>query len=216
MKEPKIPEATVSRLSVYSRYLTEVEKQHIVSISSGEIAEGMGGTPAQVRKDLAYFGEFGTRGVGYNVKQLNQEIKNILGLSKKWNMILIGAGNLGSALSQYHGFRDRGFEIVGVFDNDLNKVGLKLNGLQIYPISEMADFIETNAISIAIIAVPSDYAQDVADLLMDTTIKGILNFAPIVLTVPEEIEVRNVDLSVNLEVLSYNIENNLENATEKE
>ena len=88
MKEPKIPEATVSRLSVYSRYLTEVEKQHIVSISSGEIAEGMGGTPAQVRKDLAYFGEFGTRGVGYNVKQLNQEIKNILGLSKKWNMIL--------------------------------------------------------------------------------------------------------------------------------
>ena len=216
MKEPKIPEATVSRLSVYSRYLTEVEKQHIMSISSGEIAEGMGGTPAQVRKDLAYFGEFGTRGVGYNVKQLNQEIKNILGLSKKWNMILIGAGNLGSALSQYHGFRDRGFEIVGVFDNDLNKVGLKLNGLQIYPISEMADFIETNAISIAIIAVPSDYAQDVADLLMDTTIKGILNFAPIVLTVPEEIEVRNVDLSVNLEVLSYNIENNLENATEKE
>ena len=216
MKESKIPEATVSRLSVYSRYLTEVEKQHIMSISSGEIAEGMGGTPAQVRKDLAYFGEFGTRGVGYNVKQLNQEIKNILGLSKKWNMILIGAGNLGSALSQYHGFRDRGFEIVGVFDNDLNKVGLKLNGLQIYPISEMADFIETNAISIAIIAVPSDYAQDVADLLMDTTIKGILNFAPIVLTVPEEIEVRNVDLSVNLEVLSYNIENNLENATEKE
>lgn len=210
MKESKIPEATVSRLSVYSRYLTEVEKQHIVSISSGEIAEGIGGTPAQVRKDLAYFGEFGTRGVGYNVKQLNQEIKNILGLSKKWNMILIGAGNLGSALSQYKGFRDRGFEIVGVFDNDLNKVGLKLNGLQIYPITEMAEFIENNEISIAIITVPGDYAQDVADLLMDTSIKGILNFAPIVLTVSEEIEVRNVDLSVNLEVLSYNIENSVE------
>lgn len=210
LKESKIPEATVSRLSVYSRYLTEVEKQHIVSISSGEIAEGIGGTPAQVRKDLAYFGEFGTRGVGYNVKQLNQEIKNILGLSKKWNMILIGAGNLGSALSQYKGFRDRGFEIVGVFDNDLNKVGLKLNGLQIYPITEMAEFIENNEISIAIITVPGDYAQDVADLLMDTSIKGILNFAPIVLTVSEEIEVRNVDLSVNLEVLSYNIENSVE------
>ncbi len=108
MKELKIPEATVSRLSVYSRFLTEVEKQDIISISSGEIAEGVGGTPAQVRKDLAYFGEFGTRGVGYNVKQLNQEIMNILGLTKRWNVILIGAGNLGSALSQYRGFRERG------------------------------------------------------------------------------------------------------------
>ena len=216
MKEFKIPEATVSRLSVYSRYLTEVEKQHIVSISSGEIAEGMGGTPAQVRKDLAYFGEFGTRGVGYNVKQLNQEIKNILGLSKKWNMILIGAGNLGSALSQYHGFRERGFEIKGIFDNDLNKVGLMLNGLPIYPINEMADYIEANCISIAIIAVPGDYAQDVADILVETPIKGILNFAPVVLTVPDEVEVRNVDLSVNLEVLSYNIENNLDTMPEEE
>lgn len=216
MKEPKIPEATVSRLSVYSRYLTEVEKQHIVSISSGEIAEGMGGTPAQVRKDLAYFGEFGTRGVGYNVKQLNQEIKNILGLSKKWNMILIGAGNLGSALSQYHGFRERGFEIIGVFDNDLNKVGLKLNNLPIYPVSEMAEFIDSHAISIAIIAVPAEYAQDVADVLVETTVKGILNFAPVVLTVPEEVEVRNVDLSVNLEVLSYNIENNQESTSGEE
>lgn len=215
LKELKIPEATVSRLSVYSRYLTEVEKQHIVSISSGEIAEGMGGTPAQVRKDLAYFGEFGTRGVGYNVKQLNQEIKNILGLSKKWKMILIGAGNLGSALSQYRGFRERGFEIIGVFDNDLNKVGLKLNGLPIYPVSELESYVAENDISIAIIAVPGEYAQDVADMLLETTVKGILNFAPVVLTVPEEMKVRNVDLSVNLEVLSYNIENRVESSTRK-
>lgn len=215
LKELKIPEATVSRLSVYSRYLTEVEKQHIVSISSGEIAEGMGGTPAQVRKDLAYFGEFGTRGVGYNVKQLNQEIKNILGLSKKWKMILIGAGNLGSALSQYRGFRERGFEIIGVFDNDLNKVGLKLNGLPIYPVSELESYVADNDISIAIIAVPGEYAQDVADMLLETTVKGILNFAPVVLTVPEEMKVRNVDLSVNLEVLSYNIENRVESLTRK-
>ena len=141
LKELKIPEAKVSRLSVYSRYLTEVAKQEIVSISSGEIAEGVGGTPAQVRKDLAYFGEFGTRGVGYNVKQLNQEIMSILGLTKCWNVILIGAGNLGSALSQYRGFRERGFQIIGVFDNDLNKVGLKLNGLPIYALTQMADFV---------------------------------------------------------------------------
>ena len=208
MKVLKIPEATVSRLSVYSRYLTEVEKQDIVSISSGEIAEGVGGTPAQVRKDLAYFGEFGTRGVGYNVKQLNQEIMNILGLTKRWNVILIGAGNLGSALSQYRGFRERGFQIIGVFDNDLNKVGLKLNGLPIYAINQMADFIEKNDVSIGIIAVPAEYAQDIADLLVETDIKGILNFAPVVLTIPEEVEIRNVDLTVNLEVLTYNIEKN--------
>ncbi len=207
MKEPKIPEATVSRLSVYSRYLTGVEEQGIVNISSGEIAEGVGGTPAQVRKDLAYFGEFGTRGVGYNVKQLNQEIMGILGLKKGWNMILIGAGNLGSALSQYRGFQARGFNIVAVFDNDMNKVGLKLNGLPIYAVNQMADFVDKNDISIGIITVPSEYAQDIADILVETkNIKGILNFAPVVLTIPEEIEVRNVDLSVNLEVLSYNIE----------
>ncbi|MGM9526579.1 MAG: redox-sensing transcriptional repressor Rex [Peptococcaceae bacterium] len=208
MKELKIPEATVSRLSVYSRYLTEVEKQNIVNISSGEIAEGMGGTPAQVRKDLAYFGEFGTRGVGYNVKQLNQEIMNILGLTKRWNVILIGAGNLGSALSQYRGFRERGFQIIGVFDNDLNKVGLKLNGLPIYAVNQMADFIENNDVAIGIIAVPAEYAQDIADILVETKIKGILNFAPVVLTIPDNVEVRNVDLTVNLEVLTYNIEKN--------
>ncbi len=207
LKELKIPEATVSRLSVYSRYLTGVEEQGIVNISSGEIAEGVGGTPAQVRKDLAYFGEFGTRGVGYNVKQLNQEIMGILGLKKGWNMILIGAGNLGSALSQYRGFQTRGFNIVAVFDNDMNKVGLKLNGLPIYAVNQMAEFVDNNDISIGIITVPSEYAQDIADILVETkNIKGILNFAPVVLTIPEEIEVRNVDLSVNLEVLSYNIE----------
>ena len=207
LKELKIPEATVSRLSVYSRYLTGVEEQGNINISSGEIAEGVGGTPAQVRKDLAYFGEFGTRGVGYNVKQLNHEIMGILGLKKGWNMILIGAGNLGSALSQYRGFQARGFNIVAVFDNDMNKVGLKLNGLPIYAVNQMAEFVDKNDISIGIITVPSEYAQDIADILVETkSIKGILNFAPVVLTIPEEIEVRNVDLSVNLEVLSYNIE----------
>ena len=207
LKELKIPEATVRRLSVYSRYLTGVEEQGIINISSGEIAEGVGGTPAQVRKDLAYFGEFGTRGVGYNVKQLNHEIMGILGLKKGWNMILIGAGNLGSALSQYRGFQARGFNIVAVFDNDKNKVGLKLNGLPIYAVNQMAEFVDKNDISIGIITVPSEYAQDIADILVETkSIKGILNFAPVVLTIPEEIEVRNVVLSVNLEVLSYNIE----------
>ena len=209
MKNLKIPEATVSRLSVYSRFLEEVEKRGITSISSGEIAEGIGGTPAQVRKDLAYFGEFGTRGVGYNVHSLNEQMVKILGLGKTWKVILVGAGNLGSALSQYKGFRDRGFDIIAVFDNDLKKVGLMLNGIPIYPINQIADFINDNDVRIAIIAVPAAYAQDVADAMVDTKIQGILNFAPVVLTVPEEIETRNVDLAVNLEVLSFNIESSL-------
>ena len=208
MKNLKIPEATVSWLSVYSRFLEEVEKRGITSISSGEIAEGIGGTPAQVRKDLAYFGEFGTRGVGYNVHSLNEQMVKILGLGKTWKVILVGAGNLGSALSQYKGFRDRGFDIIAVFDNDLKKVGLMLNGIAIYPISQIADFINEHDVRIAIIAVPAAYAQDVADTMVDTKIQGILNFAPVVLTVPEEIETRNVDLAVNLEVLSFNIESN--------
>lgn len=208
LKNLKIPEATVSRLSVYSRFLEEVEKRGITSISSGEIAEGIGGTPAQVRKDLAYFGEFGTRGVGYNVHSLNEQMVKILGLGKIWKVVLVGAGNLGSALSQYKGFRERGFDIVAVFDNDLKKVGLMLNSIPIYPTSQMAKFVDDNEVRIAIIAVPSQYAQDVADILADTKVQGILNFAPIVLTVPEEIETRNVDLAVNLEVLSFNIESN--------
>lgn len=206
MKNVKIPEATVSRLSVYSRFLEEVEKQGVNSISSGEIAESIGGTPAQVRKDLAYFGEFGTRGVGYNVHELNEQIVKILGLGKVWRVILVGAGNLGSALSQYQGFKDRGFEIMAVFDNDIHKVGLKLNGIPIYPTHQLADFIVQHNVQIGIIAVPAQFAQDVADIMIEKNISGILNFAPIVLTVPEEIEVRNVDLAVNLEVLSFNIE----------
>ena len=208
MKNLKIPEATVSRLSVYSRFLEEVEKRGITSISSGEIAEGIGGTPAQVRKDLAYFGEFGTRGVGYNVHSMNEQMVKILGLGKTWKVILVGAGNLGSALSQYKGFRDRGFDIIAVFENYLKKVGLMLNGIAIYPISQIAEFINEHDVRIAIIAVPAAYAQDVADTMVDTKIQGILNFAPVVLTVPEEIETRNVDLAVNLEVLSFNIESN--------
>lgn len=201
----KIPEATITRLSVYSRFLNQVEQKGISTISSGEIAEGVGGTPAQVRKDLAYFGEFGTRGVGYTVSALNNEIKNILGLNQPWNLILIGAGNLGSALSHYQGFNDRGFHITAIFDNDIHKVGLNLNGIPIYPVSQLESYLVENPVEIGAITVPTQYAQDIADILVEGNIKGILNFAPVVLTVPEDVQVRNVDLTVNLEVLTYNL-----------
>lgn len=206
MKTLKIPEATIIRLSVYSRYLTQLDIKGVTNISSGEIAEGVGGSPAQVRKDLAYFGEFGTRGVGYNVKDLNRHIVRILGLNKSWKVIIVGAGNLGSALTQYKGFKERGFKIVGVFDNDLNKVGLTLNGIPISPINKMKEIVQTEKADIGIIAVPSHFAQDVADSMVESGIKAILNFAPVVISVPVEVELRNVDLAVNLEILTFNMQ----------
>ncbi|NLW25767.1 MAG: redox-sensing transcriptional repressor Rex [Clostridia bacterium] len=205
MKTLKIPEATIIRLSVYSRYLTQLDKKGIVNISSGEIAEGVGGSPAQVRKDLAYFGEFGTRGVGYNVRDLNQHIIRILGLNKGWKVVIVGAGNLGSALTQYKGFRERGFEVVAVFDNDVNKIGLTLNGVPIFPITKLREVVKEQEARIGIIAVPSKYAQDVADHLVESGVKAILNFAPSVISVPENVELRNVDLAVNLEILTFNL-----------
>lgn len=206
MKTLKIPETTIIRLSVYSRYLTQLDKKGITNISSGEIAEGVGGSPAQVRKDLAYFGEFGTRGVGYNVRDLNQHIIRILGLNKNWQVIIVGAGNLGSALTQYKGFRERGFDVIAVFDNDINKVGLTLNGIPIYPVSKLNEIVKKKQVDIGIIAVPAPYAQDVADAMVESGINAILNFAPVVISVPEEVELRNVDLAVNLEILTFNLE----------
>jgi redox-sensing transcriptional repressor len=205
LKTLKIPEATIIRLSVYSRYLTQLDKNGITTISSGEIADGVGGTPAQVRKDLAYFGEFGTRGVGYNVRDLNEQIIKILGLSNKWNVVIVGAGNLGSALTQYKGFLERGFNVVAVFDNDINKVGLRLSGIPIYPIARAEEIVKQERVQIGIIAVPAPYAQEVADTLVQAGVKAILNFAPRVISVPDDVELRNVDLAVNLEILTFNL-----------
>ena len=207
MKILKIPEATVIRLSVYSRYLHQLEKNGIITVSSGEIAEGVNGSPAQVRKDLAYFGEFGTRGVGYNVKDLNHHIKKILGLNNQWNVVIVGAGNLGSALTGYKGFQERGFNILAVFDNDINKVGLRISGVPIYPVSHMAEFIKKEGVQIGIVAVPAPFAQEVVDKLVEAGIKAILNFAPKVINVPSNIDYRNVDLVVNLEILTFNMIN---------
>ncbi|MFY9174333.1 MAG: redox-sensing transcriptional repressor Rex [Peptococcia bacterium] len=205
MKSAKIPEATIIRLSVYSRYLHQLEKNGVITVSSGQIAQSVNGSSAQVRKDLAYFGEFGTRGVGYNVKDLNQQIVKILGLTKNWNAVIVGAGNLGSALGQYKGFQERGFNVLAVFDNDINKIGLTIGGVPIYPISRLADYVQEEDVQIGIIAVPADSAQDTVDLLVDSGIKGILNFAPCVIKTPDHVEVRNVDLAVNLELLTYNM-----------
>lgn len=205
MKTLKIPEATIIRLSVYSRFLDHLHKNGVMIVSSGEIARGVDGSPAQVRKDLAYFGEFGTRGVGYNVKDLNEQVKKILGLMHNWKVIIAGAGNLGSALIHFKGFKERGFNIQAIFDNDQNKVGQKIGDIPIYDILEMEQYVKTKEIAIAIVAIPARHAQKVVDILVKADIKAILNFAPCVISVPRHIELRSVDLTVNMEILTFNL-----------
>lgn len=205
MKTQRVPEATINRLSVYSRFLERLDEKGIVTISSNDIAEGVGVSPPQVRKDLAYFGEFGTRGVGYNVQDLMRYTAKILGLNVPWPILLVGAGNLGCALSTYRGFNSRGFSVVGIFDNDLNKIGRKVGDLDVYPPEEMPDIIKKFGVRVGIIAVPAKTAQDVADLMVRNGLEAILNFAPVSLNVPENVVYRNVDLSVNMEILTFNL-----------
>lgn len=205
MKTLKIPEATIIRLSGYSRYLKQIDENGVTIVSSGEIAKGVDGSPAQVRKDLAYFGEFGTRGVGYKVKDLNEQIMKILGLTHEWEVVIVGAGNLGSALTYYKGFKERGFNISALFDKDIEKIGLTIGGIPIFAVSAMEQYIRNNQIKIAIVAVPVMSAQNVVDILVDAGIQAILNFTPCVISVPEHIVFRKVDLAVNMELLTFNL-----------
>jgi redox-sensing transcriptional repressor len=205
LKVYKIPEATVMRLSIYSRHLQHLRDEGVETVSSEEIASGVGVSSAQVRKDLAYFGEFGTRGVGYKVEELLGHLMKILGLDQKWNVIMIGAGKLGSALALYGGFRERGFVICAILDADEKKVGVKLTEVIIEPMQVLDARVKEHDINVGIVTVPAFAAQDVTDHLVDSGVKAILNFAPRVLKVPSGIVLRNVDLSVNLEVLSFNL-----------
>lgn len=206
----KISETTIIRLSVYSRYLSKLDKMGIETIQAGDIAKGAGGNPSQVRKDFAYFGEFGTRGVGYNVKELQRNILEILSLDVEWSVTLVGVGHLGLALSSFKGFSERGFMITSIFDNDAQKIGTYVNGLEVLPITKIAEVVKQNHTQIGIISAPLDNAQEIAELFVENGVKAILNFAPIVLNVPSEVFVRNVDLAVNFEVLTFNISSSKE------
>lgn len=205
MKSFKIPEATIIRLSIYSRYLNRLIEQGITTISSSDIAEKTGATSAQVRKDLAYFGEFGTRGVGYDVESLYNSIAEILGVDKEWKLIIIGAGKLGLALSMYEGFRARGFKNVGIFDVDPIKIGKKVQGIKIMHLDQLEDICEEQSPDIAVIAVPGEHAQDIVNRVVEAGVRSILNFAPRVLTTPLRVQIRNVDFATNLELLTYNM-----------
>jgi redox-sensing transcriptional repressor len=203
MKPAKIPEKTVTRLSIYLRCLEELEAKGVTSVSSKEMAEHFGLNSAQVRKDLAYFGQFGVRGLGYYTAELKHNLERILGLKQDWEVALVGVGNLGSALIAYKGFQARGFRISLAFDTDPVKLGHRIDGVQVLDVAKMVSTIRKKKVKIAVLAVPAGTAQSVADLLVQAGVTAILNFAPTQLAVPEGVKVQNVDLSVLLKTLSY-------------
>jgi len=203
MKPVKIPEKTVTRLSIYLRCLEELEADGVASVSSRQLAERFGLNSAQVRKDLAYFGQFGVRGLGYYIAELKHNLERILGLKQDWEVALVGVGNLGSALIAYKGFQARGFKIGLAFDADPAKMGQVVSDVQITEIAKLVQTVRRKKVKIAVLAVPAGAAQSVADLLVEAGVTAILNFAPAQLTVPEGVKVQNVDLSVLLKTLSY-------------
>jgi redox-sensing transcriptional repressor len=200
---PKIPEMTIRRLSVYTRCLLQLEEDGVKTISSQELAERFSLNSAQVRKDLAYFGEFGVRGIGYYVSGLKAELQRILGLDREWAVALVGFGNLGSALFHYKGFARQGFRIAMVIDDDPAKIGREIESVPIVSTRDMAREIKARGIQIAIVAVPPEAAQGVTEQLVAAGIKAVLNFAPSRLRVGREVRLKNVDLSIELETLSF-------------
>lgn len=198
-----IPRAVINRLSRYHFYLTELMEKGIEKISSRELSKMMGITASQLRQDLSYFGEFGQRGYGYKVDELNAEIEEIMGLQKKHFMVVVGAGNLGQALAQYYGFRKKGFFIKALFDVNPKVIGLQVGDIPVLDIDDLAQFVRNENITIGVVAVPKGAAQSVANSLVEAGVKGIWNFAPIELKVPEKIVVENVNLLGSLLILSF-------------
>jgi len=208
-KIPKIPEMTIRRLSVYTRCLLQLEEDGVKTVSSQELAERFSLNSAQVRKDLAYFGEFGVRGIGYYVSGLKAELLKILGLDREWQVALVGFGNLGSALFHYRGFAKQGFRISAIFDDDPKKVGQVVDGVPIQPMKELPGEAKAKNLHIGIIAVPADAAQAVAEKLVTSGVKAILNFAPTRIKVGRDVRLKHVDLSIELETLSFYLAQNL-------
>jgi redox-sensing transcriptional repressor len=198
-----IPEATVARLPVYLRSLLEVAELKTVTISSERLADLAGVNAAKVRKDLSYLGSYGTRGVGYDVEYLLYQISRQLGLTQDWKIVIVGVGNLGHALANYRGFAARGFRIVALFDADHSKVGERLGNLEVRSMDDLVEVVRGEKVAIGVIATPAHVAQEVADQLVEAGATAILNFAPAVLSVPPHVSLRKVDLSMELQILSF-------------
>jgi redox-sensing transcriptional repressor len=199
----RIPERAVTRLSIYLRCLEEVLADGMTAVSSHQLAKRFGLNSAQVRKDLAYFGQFGIRGLGYYTRMLKQDLERILGLNQAWEVALVGLGNLGSALLNYRGFQQRGFRLSVAFDVDPKKVGRRRGAVPVYPAEKIVPVLRRRGIRVAVIAVPAPAAQAVADQLVAAGVNAILNFAPVQLVTPKRVKVSHVDLSVMLKTLSF-------------
>lgn len=199
----KIPDSTVRRLAVYLQFLEEFEAAGTPTVSSHALAERGGTTAAQVRKDLSFFGSFGKRGLGYAVPELGRRLRAILGLDRRYRVAVVGAGRVGSALAQYAGFAARGFDIVAVFDSDPAKIGRRLDTREVRDARTIEPVVAAEGIEIGIVVTPAAAAQEVADGLVAGGVRAILNFAPAQLVVPPDVELRNVNLALELETLSY-------------
>jgi redox-sensing transcriptional repressor len=199
----RIPEATVARLPVYLRSLSDLAGMRVETVSSERLAELAGVNAAKVRKDLSYLGSYGVRGVGYDVKYLQFQMSRVLGLTQDWPVLIVGIGNLGHALAGYGGFGDRGFPVGALVDADPKVVGQRVQGLTVRHVDDLPDIVAALGVAIGVIATPPTVAQDVADRLVAAGIRSILNFAPTTVVVPEDVSVRKVDLAVELQILAF-------------
>jgi redox-sensing transcriptional repressor len=204
--EKMAPKAVVGRMSLYLRQLEIYQRQGNTTVSSSQLGQPLSIKNAQVRKDLAFFGQFGHPGIGYRIPELIDSLRHILGIDHDWPLALVGLGNLGRALLRYRGFRSRGFHVVALFDNDPHKIGQKHDGMVVEPIDSLRKAVAVRQINLAILCVPAEAAQRVADLLVASGIRGILNFAPVPLNVPPHVNIVPVDLSVQLENLAYKVQ----------
>jgi redox-sensing transcriptional repressor len=204
MRNRPIPEATVARLPVYLRALLDLaEGRQTLTVSSDELARMAGVNAAKVRKDLSYLGSYGTRGVGYDIEYLLYQITRELGLTQDWPAAIAGVGNLGRALASFKGFSERGFRITALFDVDADVIGSQIGGLSVLHLDDLKEAVAEEGICIGIITTPAPAAQEVADRFVDAGVKSILNFAPAVVNVPPDVAIRKVDLSIELQILSF-------------
>jgi len=203
MREYDIPDIVIGRLPLYLRAIQRMSQEGQRVTSSQELGERLGVSAAQIRKDLSQFGEFGKQGTGYNIKFLSEQLRRILNLDRVWDMAIVGAGDVGSALAHYQGFRDRGFQATMIFDNDSKKIGTKMGALVVQELAGMVEVIRQANIKVAMVATPADHAQEVTVQLVEAGVKAILNYAPIQITVPEDVRIEYIDPGTHLQKMSY-------------
>lgn len=203
MNADKIPDIIIGRLPIYLRALQRLAEKGIYNTSSQELGEMIGISAAQIRKDISQFGEFGKQGTGYSIPFLIERLQAIMKINRVWDVIVVGMGDIGHAIARYNGFINRGFKVTMLFDNDQNKIGQKVNDIEIFSMDMMVDKVRQNRIKVAMLTVPASAAQDVAEQLVKAGVKAILNYAPIHLNVPKDVRVQHIDPATHLQRMTY-------------